>query len=113
MEGLSAGAEPSYSFSNDIAEIGRLEQPQGTFGDALAKALAREQLGLGLAGQVGDVDDVLDDQRVDHVFDHAHEVGVESAEIAWLGGPAADEGLDLGIQIVEKLDRTAVAVAVA
>ena len=57
-------------------------QVQRIAADAVAVRLAREQLGLRLVGQVGDVDDVARDQGVDHVLEHAHEVGVQAREIA-------------------------------
>src|SRR5690349_2808524 len=87
-------ARPAPHLASDhVAEVGRLEQAQGALGHALAKALAREQLRLRLAGQVGDVEDVLDDQRVDDVLDHAHEVGVEPAELLGAVRSAAEEGV--------------------
>lgn len=68
----------------------------------LAKAFSREQLGLRLSGQVGYVEDVLDDQRVDHVFKHPHKIGVE-LRIAAIVASAADKGLYLGMAIRQEL----------
>src|SRR6185369_5822383 len=98
---LSAVDSASYAArrrSDDVAEAGRpVEQLERTLGGAFTKALARQQLGLRLFGQVGDVQQVLDDQRVDQVFEHPHELGIELVELCarLLSGAAPDEGLDL------------------
>src|SRR5437867_10187461 len=90
--------------ADNVREAGVAEQLQRMLGHPLAEALAREQLGLRLGGQVGDVEHVLDDQGVDHVLDHAHEVGIEAAEL--LGAyRMADEGLHVRVLVGEELAR--------
>ena len=91
---------------DDGAEADRVaEQPQRVLRPTLAEALAREQLGLRLGRQVGDVDQVLDHQRVDHVFEHAHEVGVEARKPLTVAGrgSAADEGAHVGVVLGQEL----------
>src|SRR5262245_25166774 len=80
---------------------GVAEQAQRVLRAALAKALAREQLGLRLGRQIGEVDQVLGHQRVDHVFEHPHEVGIEPRETIGLcaatGRATGDEGAHIGV----------------
>ena len=48
-----------------------------------------------LLGQVGDVEDVLDDQGVDHVFDDAHEIGIEPVKV--FADNSAEKDADIGV----------------
>ena len=99
----AAPERPTEALADRAAALVVPEQLERILAGALAVALAAEQLGLRLDGQVGDVDDVLRDQRVDHVLDHADEVGVERGEGAalWRGG--AEEGAHVGVVVGQEL----------
>jgi hypothetical protein len=74
---------------------------------AVAKALARFQLVLGLRRQVGEEQHALVDERVDEILGNAHEVGVEDAEPGAAGAhPEEGEHLHvLGRQLLLSVRR--------